>query len=85
MRLITCLIAIGMLAACASPTPRGADSDAVEKRASEARAERELDRACRIAQEQGRADPRCPQRPAGSSRNPNLPLELPVKLPGGLP
>lgn len=84
MRLITCLIGIGMLAACASSTPRGANSDAAGKRASEARAERELERVCRIAEQQQRTDPRCPSRPTGSSRNPNLPLELPVQLPGGL-
>ncbi len=83
MRFITYLIGIGMLAACASPTPRDT-SDAAARRASEAQAERELARDCRLADAQGRSDPRCPTRPPRPSRNPNLPLELPVELPGGL-
>jgi hypothetical protein len=83
MRFITCLIGIGMLAACASSAPRDAN-DAAAKRASEAQAERDLARDCRLADAQGRSDTRCPSRPPRASRNPNLPLELPVELPGGL-
>jgi hypothetical protein len=71
-----------MLAACASSTPRDS-GDAAAKRASETRAERDLER-CRLAEEQQRSDPRCPARPPRPSRNPNLPLELPVELPGGV-
>ena len=72
-----------MLAACASPTPRD-PSDAAAKRVNDARAERDLTRLCRQAEQQGNPDPRCPSRPPRPSRNPNLPLEVPVELPGRL-
>lgn len=69
-----------MLAACAAPSPRG--DEATARRASDVRKERDLARECRIAEEQQqRPDPRCPARPPRASRNPNLPLELPVELP----